>query len=75
MTTEQYKRPSLWLSLSGGGSRAAIFHYGFLKRFHELGLLRHVYAISATSGGALIAALLNTYAGSAYVDREHRSRW
>ena len=26
--------PSIWLALSGGGLRAAIFHYGWLKRMH-----------------------------------------
>lgn len=50
--------PSIWLSLSGGGFRAALFHYGCLKRLHELGLLRHVYAVAATSGGSVVAALL-----------------
>ena len=29
--------PSIWLALSGGGLRAAIFHYGCLKRMHEVG--------------------------------------
>lgn len=47
----------LWLNLSGGGFRAAIFHFGCLRRLHELGLMRHVVGISATSGGALVAAL------------------
>jgi Patatin-like phospholipase len=61
-------RPSIWLALSGGGFRAAIFHYGCLKRLHELGLLGHVYAISATSGGAVVAALLEKYWGNPRVD-------
>ena len=50
---------SIWLSLSGGGLRAAIFHFGCLERLHELGLLPHVYAISATSGGAIIPSREN----------------
>lgn len=66
----KYIRPSIWLSLSGGGFRAAIFHYGCLKRLHELGLLGHVYAISATSGGAIIAALLSRYRGNFYRDKD-----
>jgi predicted acylesterase/phospholipase RssA len=48
----------IWLALSGGGFRAALFHYGCFKRLRELGLLDSVYAISAVSGGALAAALL-----------------
>ena len=55
--------PSIFLCLSGGGLRAAIFHYGCIKRLHEMGLLSHVYAISATSGGAIIAAMLMLYFG------------
>ena len=48
----------LWLALSGGGLRAAIYHYGCLKRLHELGLLQTIRVVSATSGGAVAAALL-----------------
>lgn len=54
--------------MSGGGLRAAIFHYGCLKRLKELGLLGHVYAISATSGGSLIAAMLSKYKEGSYSD-------
>jgi len=53
--------PSIFLCLSGGGLRAAIFHYGCLKRLQEVGLLGHVYTTSATSGGAITAALLAQY--------------
>ena len=35
-----------------------LFHYGCLKRLNELGILGYVYGISATSGGAITAALL-----------------
>ncbi len=55
---QQDRVPWLWLCLSGGGFRAALFHYGCLKRLHELSLLEYGYAYSATSGGALVAALL-----------------
>ena len=48
---------TLWLNLSGGGFRAAIFHYGCLRRLHELRLMDQVAGISATSGGAIVAAL------------------
>jgi predicted acylesterase/phospholipase RssA len=54
-------RPSIWVSLSGGGFRAAIFHYGCLKRLRELGLLGHVYAFSGASGGSIIASLLHAH--------------
>jgi len=57
----KFTRPSIWLSLSGGGFRAGIFHYGCLKRLRELGLLGHVYAFSAASGGAIVAALLHAH--------------
>jgi hypothetical protein len=57
-TGDKKCNPSIWLALSGGDLRAAIFHYGCLKRMHEVGLLGHVASISATSGGSIIAALL-----------------
>jgi predicted acylesterase/phospholipase RssA len=57
----QSPRPrGIWLAMSGGGLRAALFHYGALKRLYELDLLEDVTVISATSGGALIAALIVT---------------
>jgi predicted acylesterase/phospholipase RssA len=65
---ETPQRPQgLWLALSGGGFRAALFHYGCFKRLKELGLLHQVCALSATSGGALAAALLVQSIG--YTDR------
>jgi hypothetical protein len=51
----------IWLALSGGGMRAALFHYGAIKRLYELGLLQDVTAISATSGGAIVAALIGLH--------------
>lgn len=59
------KRPSIFLCLSGGGLRAALFHYGCLKRLHETGVLGQVYATSATSGGSIAAALLALHNGDA----------
>jgi len=47
----------IWLNLSGGGFRAALFHYGCLRRLHEVDLAWRVEGISATSGGAIVAAL------------------
>lgn len=65
---EKHANPSIWLALSGGGLRAAIFHYGCLKRMHEVGLLGHVANISATSGGSIIAALLQMHWKDAATD-------
>ncbi|MCI0393113.1 MAG: patatin-like phospholipase family protein [Acidobacteria bacterium] len=45
------------LALSGGGSRAIAFHLGCLRALHDRGLLDQVEAISAISGGAVIAAM------------------
>lgn len=45
------------LALSGDGLKASLFHIGLLARLAELDLLRRIDMISATSGGALIAAL------------------
>jgi predicted acylesterase/phospholipase RssA len=63
--------PSLFLCLSGGGIRAALFHLGCLKRLHERGLLGRVYAVASTSGGAITAAMLACHDSS--FDAERRS--
>src|SRR5262245_24686369 len=39
------------LCLSGGGSRAMLFHVGALTRLNELGVLRSLDRISSVSGG------------------------
>ena len=44
------------LALSGGGFRASIFHLGVIRRLEELGIMKYVHAISAVSGGSIIAA-------------------
>jgi NTE family protein len=44
------------LALSGGGSRAANFSLAAMEQLEEIGLLRHVSAISSTSGGGLAGA-------------------
>lgn len=59
--TPDPRLPRIFLCLSGGGFRASLFHLGCLKRLHEVGLLPHVYALSATSGGAITAALLSLF--------------
>lgn len=45
----------LGLALSGGGSRAAAFHLGVLRGLRTAGLLSDVEAVSAVSGGAMLA--------------------
>ncbi|MGE0453113.1 MAG: patatin-like phospholipase family protein [Vicinamibacteria bacterium] len=45
----------LGLALSGGGSRAAAFHLGVLRGLRSAGLLSEVEAVSAVSGGAMLA--------------------
>src|SRR5688500_15856638 len=48
------------LCLSGGGYRAALFHLGALRRLNELGVLGQLDAVSAVSGGSILAAHLVT---------------
>ena len=52
------RRQGIALCLSGGGFRAALFHLGALRRLNEHGLLSQVDAVSAVSGGSIIAAHL-----------------
>ncbi len=46
------------LSLSGGGTRAAVFHLGVLQRLAKAGLLESVAKVSTVSGGSLAVALI-----------------
>lgn len=45
------------MALSGGGTRAAVFHLGVLKRLANGGLLEGVCSLSTVSGGSIAAAL------------------
>ena len=54
------QREGLALCLSGGGFRAALFHLGALRRLNELGILGRASAVSAVSGGSILAAHLAT---------------
>ncbi len=54
------------LCLSGGGFRASLFHLGALRRLNELGVLCRVDAISAVSGGSILAAHLAERIGDAW---------
>ena len=53
-------RTGLGVCLSGGGTRAALFHAGALLRLDELGLLGKVDRFSSVSGGSLLNGLLAT---------------
>ncbi len=58
---EEARQPppnSSGLCLSGGGSRAMLFHVGALRRMNELGLLSGLDRISSVSGGSIVAGLL-----------------
>lgn len=46
------------LCLSGGGSRAMLFHVGVLIRLNEMGLLGRLNRISSVSGGSIVAGVL-----------------
>lgn len=49
---------SIGICLSGGGFRAALYGLGVLRYLAEAGLLPHVKAVSAVSGGSVAAAVL-----------------
>jgi NTE family protein len=51
-------RDGIALCLSGGGSRAMLFHAGALKRLNELGILKDIDLVSSVSGGSLTAGVL-----------------
>jgi NTE family protein len=46
------------LCLSGGGSRAMLFHAGALIRLNELGILKQIDMVSSVSGGSITAGVL-----------------
>jgi NTE family protein len=64
------ERTGVALCLSGGGYRAALFHLGGLRRLNELGVLANVDAISAVSGGSILAAVLADKVGDAWPTAE-----
>ena len=49
------------LCLSGGGSRAMLFHVGALRRLNELGLLARLDRVSSVSGGSIVSGLLGIH--------------
>lgn len=56
------------LALSGGGTRAAVFHLGVLRRLAVDGRLDQVSKLSTVSGGSLAAAMVFAHAGMAWPD-------
>lgn len=46
------------IAMSGGGIRAAVFHFGMLARLAEDGLLENLTYVSTVSGGSLGMALI-----------------
>jgi NTE family protein len=50
--------PYYSLSLSGGGYRATLFHYGAVKRLNDIGRLGQVRMVCGVSGGSIVAATL-----------------
>lgn len=60
---EDTDRPDVFvgLAISGGGSRAAVFGMAVMKELDELGILRHVSAVSTTSGGGLAGAYFSLH--------------
>ena len=63
----------LALALSGGGSRAMVFHLGCLRALRDAGLLDKVAVISSVSGGSVLAALYCHTPGS-FEDFEAKAR-
>ncbi len=57
---EKRERRGIALCLSGGGFRAALFHFGALRRLNELGILARLDTITSVSGGSITTAHLAT---------------
>lgn len=55
-------RLRIGLALSGGGTRAAVFHLGVIQRLAAGGLLEQVTKLSTVSGGSLVTALIFSHA-------------
>lgn len=52
------------LALSGGGTRAAVFHLGVIQRLAAGGLLERITKLSTVSGGSIVAALIFSHANN-----------
>jgi predicted acylesterase/phospholipase RssA/proteasome lid subunit RPN8/RPN11 len=64
-------RPRIGLALSGGGARAIAFHLGCLRALHDRGVLEDVGAISAVSGGSVIAGMY-AYSQESFAEFDRR---
>src|SRR4051812_26565221 len=60
LAADEVDRGEKAMSLSGGGSRAALFPRGALPRLKELGLRARTGTVGAVAGGSIVAALLAT---------------
>ena len=60
VTTPKDRKPraGIALCLSGGGSRAMLYHAGAILRLAEIGLLGKIDCVSSVSGGSIAAGLL-----------------
>ena len=58
----------LGLSLSGGGIRAAVFHFGLLHRLARSKNIEDIKFLSTVSGGSLAIALVYTLNGGVWPD-------
>ncbi|GAB4573155.1 MAG: patatin-like phospholipase family protein [Anaerolineae bacterium] len=58
------------LALSGGGVRAAVFHFGVLARLADENLMEDVTAVSTVSGGSLGIGLIYTLNGNRWPTSE-----
>ncbi len=67
VTKKRDKHPTLGIALSGGGSKAAPFAMGVLKRFVDKGWIDSVDMISSVSGGGYSAYYL--YSKAIYIDK------
>lgn len=58
---QELPEPGIALCLSGGGSRAMLFHGGAILRLAETGLLGQLSLVSGVSGGSITAGQLACY--------------
>jgi NTE family protein len=56
--TDRKPKAGMALCLSGGGSRAMLFHSGAILRLAEVGVLGKLDCVSSVSGGSIAAGLL-----------------
>lgn len=68
--SSETNKKKIGLSLSGGGFRATVFHFGMMTRLAEAGLWDDFRHISTVSGGTLCAALIFHNAEKKWPDKE-----